>query len=636
MIRYTLPNTGTVEQQLWRSGQRLDAGELFALGVSHSFERETLPGLVLEDSRIQAAEKEAGTFDPLYGQFESERAALGLPVGHAHAMSEEDFKASEWYRERPDGKAAIAYTPNMTPQRARILAETYDRRRNEEQLMAQSADTLGRKALLFGASFLAQLPDPINFIPVAGSLGKGASIGRKIARGALEGAGGAALADAVIFPVANRRGEDFGFFDVAMDIAFSAAIGGGLAGMGGKFAQWREGKRAEEIDLMGRDLSGALQDAGYGADEAALYARRVVAAVKDMPDGLELSRDLRRSIGGEERANVGLLLDRASKALSDGEAFDVAAWRAELGMPQKSYPWPLVRTADLIESGERPFWRDLTLDEMLLQAERFYTDNYAGKSVTTKRGEVFFTSKGWKKIKGSAPQAEKLKLLPYIDRVLAEAEWVATEPARREKHARQGMKIHHLRSVVEYDGRDLDVRLVVREDNNGRLFYDFFNESEPPRSDGSKNGTPPESQGPSAGGDARGGGEGERGSGARLRQTAGLSGEDSTLASNITGARDNVNLELRDVTPDLTPETPLPEYRAPEPPQGLDGELRSRGIDPATGASLDEAEALRLMSEGKADAADAAALEAARLEAERVDALEEIGLSLVGCVTGGV
>lgn len=626
MIRYSLPQTGEMEQQLWRTGQRLGAGELFGLAVRHDFERMNLLGLAREEARIEEAEREEGTFDPAFAELVDESGVGTMPdksaASHQFAMSAEDWRASEWYRE------GIEHSAHMTPTRARILAEVYDRRRGEERLLEMSADTLGRKAILFGAGLVASLPDPINFIPLGGALVRGGSVGAKTARGALEGAVGSAVADAIIFPTANARGEDFGFMDAALDLTFGALIGGGLAFGGAKFAAWREPKvLARELAALEADVKSALVDTGLAADEAARQASALGKSLSEMPDALHEVRRLRRRMGGEDRTLVGLAMEKAIMDVAGDQAADV---RLPLDAARRAGgAW--LDSAPLMEAG-RPNWAGLQLDELLPLAERYYLENYSGKSVETQKGTVNFTGKqGWKKLKGQAPDTEKLKLLPFVDHVLAVADWVAIEAPKREIHKAQGMKIHQLRAVLRFEGRDLDVRLVVREDVNGKLFYDFFNEGE-----SGKNNAPPESHGQSAADRAKDGAKAERSSGAQSRQSDVQSGGDSTLSDNISAGADNVNLELRDVTPDTTPPRPETTYRAPEPPKSLADEMRAEGIDPKSGQSLDEADALRLAEEGKVTPEEQARLEAAQAESERANLREDIALGLVGCIIGTV
>ena len=67
-------------------------------------------------------------------------------------MSEEDWRKSEHYRE------GIEFDPRMTPVRARILAEDFDKRRYRDQLVERAPD--GYAMLGFGARRWATSPTP--------------------------------------------------------------------------------------------------------------------------------------------------------------------------------------------------------------------------------------------------------------------------------------------------------------------------------------------------------------------------------------------------------------------------------------------------------------------------------------------
>ena len=64
--------------------------------------------------------------------------------------------------------------------------------------------------------------------------------------------------------------------------------------------------------------------------------------------------------------------------------------------------------------------------------------------------------------------------LQILKTLLERAEYLGTETPRRLKHARQGMLIHKARSFVRLDNKLLGVELTIRQDSNGRLFYDHF------------------------------------------------------------------------------------------------------------------------------------------------------------------
>ena len=77
-------------------------------------------------------------------------------------------------------------------------------------------------------------------------------------------------------------------------------------------------------------------------------------------------------------------------------------------------------------------------------------------------------------------------------------------------------------------------------------------------------------------------------------------------------------------------------YRAPDLPENIADELKREGIDMSTGKSMDEAEAERLVSEGRYEAGEADELRHAINEAERVGVREEATLSVLGCIIGAL
>jgi hypothetical protein len=282
---------------------------------------------------------------------------------------------------------------------------------------------------------------------------------------------------------------------------------------------------------------------------------------------------------------------------------------------------PVLRTDTLIAEG-RPSWDRLSVEEMLPAAESFYKDVLAdmpvqargGREVTI-RGEV----RGWGKIRGRTPDPDKLKLLPYIDRILAEAEWVFTEPHRNAAEAARGGKVHDLLAAVQYGDRTLEVRLKVRENANGKYFYDFFNESER-----GQRKTPPEQRASSVAESAEGGvvseGAGPYAGAQRAR--------DNTPSPEIpdgiiTEAPDAVNLDVRDVTPDWTPEPP--ERAAPDASTPEERAAVERALDH---------EAARILEEGGGTPEERVALESAAEDTATVNREEKAALTVLSCVTG--
>ena len=209
---------GIEPEESVRRGAPPGYGEWLSAQVAAGFDRTT-SARFMEAADIARAEAGAGESDAAW-MLRRAAAGMGDEMGealtdaldfsgakdagapHTHALTERDWKASPWYRKE------IPYRPDMTPTRARIMAENFDERRRRDRLIAAGSeryDGLGNMALGFGASLLGSLPDPVNFIPfggglkaarTAGSLGKAVLAGARA--GAVEGAVSTALADAVV------------------------------------------------------------------------------------------------------------------------------------------------------------------------------------------------------------------------------------------------------------------------------------------------------------------------------------------------------------------------------------------------------------------------------------------------------
>ena len=235
------------------------SGEYLSTHVAQAFDR-TIPGRVVEEQAILDAEKAEGTYDPDYLPQREARDMFGsfpdMPeLRHAHAIPEDEWKASPYYRK------GVQYRPDMTATRARILSENYDERRFREMIVANgdAAYGPGMKAAAFGAMLLGSLPDPVNVLPLGGGVraaslvgkaGLKAAIGTGAKVGIVEGAAGALLSDALTLPDLAARGEDVGFVDVMLDTAFGASLGGGLGALGGGIGGYLGKRRAQAQALL--------------------------------------------------------------------------------------------------------------------------------------------------------------------------------------------------------------------------------------------------------------------------------------------------------------------------------------------------------------------------------------------------
>lgn len=651
MISYTLRPADTVESQLWQETPHLSTWEFVKLTAGHTFERSTTLGIMGLDRKITQAEIAEGTADLDYGVIEDFENTM---APHAYAMAEEDWKKSEYYDKR------IQYTPDMTVTRARILKEDLARRDEEKATLARETTGIGRTALGFGAGMVATLPDPVNLI----SFGSGAvanTAGQAVFRGAVSGAVSNIAASAVVLPMAQMYGEDITWKDYALDGILGGVLGGGLGVAGYGLRQLAARKGAAGVDLAGaangakagepasiRDL---LLETGLDGAEADSLAEAMTSALRGSAADAEL-RDARSILGGMERADAGRLVDRVTKALADNEPLDIARFAREVGadIPYKPAGLDVVNTARLVNEG-RPLWaRDMDFAEMLPLAEKYYKETVVpGPPARTAKGDVHFQAGNWRKYRNDI-SPDKIRLVPFLREIVEGARWGEAEAPRRQKHQRQGMKVYPLRAAVELDGRVLDVRLRVREDANGKLFYnlaefgEFVDGKKPPDSGGHGGGikTPPESSGLTAEARTTGGERAEGGAylgtGDLLqRQTARLSGGSSVSSTvNISAAERRVNLSVTDITPDMRPELAAPESPTPRVPKSAPEELANMGIDARTGKSFDELDVERLAVEGKVTPDQVAELAALTRELDDIDITEEAALGILGCVMGAI
>jgi hypothetical protein len=489
----------------------------------------------------------------------------------------------------------------MTPARARILKENLDRNDAEDAVLDRESQTLGRKALYLGAGFLAALPDPINLLPV-GVGAKAATLGGAVLRGAAAGAAGNLAADAFILPWTRAYGEQVGYKELMMDAVFGAVLGAGFGGAGHGLARWLERRRDGRADAAGPP---APEDAA--ADRAL--------------------NGIRNNLLGQDRVRAGKLIDAVLRDIGEDRPLDVEGHARRMGMAGPPYipdGLPVVKTAGLIADGKRPLWpRDMDFAELIPLAQDWYVNKLADQTVNARIGEVKIIAERWGKITDSL-SPDKLRLIPFIKEILHDAVLVNTLPSTHLGAARQGVKRHFVRAAVELEGKTLDVQLSVQKAHNGKFFYNLMEWGEfGPDGRGKK--SPPGTHGPSVEGKRGNGGIAKTGGSTprRLSATDGKARADTgSTGTTISAPESRVNLDVRDVTPDWTPEPPAPEAAAATPESLASSE---RALDH---------EADRLLAEGAGTPEERAVLEGTAEEIEIVNREEEAALSVLECVMG--
>lgn len=227
-------------------------------------------------------------------------------VADPRPIAREDWRYSPFWRE------GVEWDDRMTEGRARAIARVYDENRYRRALMeARDAGTF-ETILGFGGQLVGSIPDPVNFVPIAGPLGRLARVGEAAAeagtlgarmaagavrtlarpgvsgsalRGAVDAVGGNILAAPMVYGVQEQFGDEITFDRVVADLAIGALIGAGFGAASGLVGRVRAGvdQRAAVriVDAAARDVA-----AGRAADLPAAMVRRTVedAVVRAAPE----------------------------------------------------------------------------------------------------------------------------------------------------------------------------------------------------------------------------------------------------------------------------------------------------------------------------------------------------------------
>lgn len=150
------------------------------------------------------------------------------------------------------------------PLRENTLTMLMDRKEREIRFKATMAQAEGMNTYGLGTltSLVTTALDPINvasaFVPVVGPARHAANIARmgatgaRAARGAVEGAVGAALVEPIVLGVALDEQAEYGLFDSLMNVTFGSVLGSGFHVVGGKIGDWLNVDSAVSPTMRGR------------------------------------------------------------------------------------------------------------------------------------------------------------------------------------------------------------------------------------------------------------------------------------------------------------------------------------------------------------------------------------------------
>jgi hypothetical protein len=222
-------------------------GAFMGANVAEAFSR-TDTDAVLTEGRVLSAESDAyGNQAPGYRE-RLEEGESGFDDFFRRTGNEPVFIAEEdWNEKHRLFRKGVEWREGMTEERARIYAEDFDEREWRKELMERGNKRFGFPGGTlpgFFAGMLGGLPDPVNLIPFGGGLVRGKSVAASAARGAVEGAFGNVVVDALVAADLKSRGEELTFADYALDAVFGAALGGAFGGLGG----WLGRRKAEKAE----------------------------------------------------------------------------------------------------------------------------------------------------------------------------------------------------------------------------------------------------------------------------------------------------------------------------------------------------------------------------------------------------
>lgn len=205
-------------------------------------------------------------------------------VGQAEHQDGTRIPQDQW-RYSPYWREGIAWDEGMTVGRARAQAETFDENRYRRSMMEARDAGFFETVLSFGGMLLGAIPDPVNFVPIAGPASRGlraagtaadGATGSRAAlaaaavlerpgvagsalRGAVDAVGGNAAAAPVVYGVQAQFGDEVTFQRVVTDLALGAVIGTGFGTAAGLLSRTGGVVRPGEMAAV-RTLDAAAQD----------------------------------------------------------------------------------------------------------------------------------------------------------------------------------------------------------------------------------------------------------------------------------------------------------------------------------------------------------------------------------------
>lgn len=125
----------------------------------------------------------------------------------------------------------------------------------------------------------------------------------------------------------------------------------------------------------------------------------------------------------------------------------------------------------LVLTGTELGGKDLEPSVLRNKAKEYYKNNLAGTKVKNPElGEIEFSSGGFRKPVSLSADIRKLQLFPALKEIIAKGKLIKSEDDRY-KRANVD-KFYTLLSPVTLNGENIKVRVSIRKDSTGKLYYD--------------------------------------------------------------------------------------------------------------------------------------------------------------------
>lgn len=122
-----------------------------------------------------------------------------------------------------------------------------------------------------------------------------------------------------------------------------------------------------------------------------------------------------------------------------------------------------------IKGDELGSYKDIK--ELREKASKYYEERLANTEVEHPRlGKIIFTKNGYKKPISFSADERKLKLFPYLPQIIKNGVLVKSDKDKQDRP--NVFNFYTLKTKIIFDDKEEIVRISIRKDNNGKLYYD--------------------------------------------------------------------------------------------------------------------------------------------------------------------